>query len=228
MNELPPWDSDGWQFAEFREVLSLEARRAQPEEVSDAVRITLGLAGYKPTARVASVKPPGPNPGSTPSFSVLFERPLHVGRGKALRDFVSPDGTSLVPVTIGLLLILLTVWIVGRFSSPFADPRLFIIVGVLLFMIIGAWVVARTRRFVRTGGLKVDFLTPNPSLFDQSVATVRIVVSASQLVSQVGYPKPNYEARRGLIDSHARSEPGPILVELRTSILGAAGGIARL
>ena len=208
------WDREEWQLADFDEAFTIEVPWKSLDAVQEVIRKQLTVAGFRPVSRIVTAGRSSTSSGSL----VLFERPATRDVSTAIRDSLSPDGSALFPVTVALFGLLTAGWL-ALGGSPVGDPwTLTWVLGAPLAAV-GIWLATRTRRTVRTVGIRVRL---SESLSDSHAGWrgTQVEFAAANLEAKLTYPKPAYQARRALLGSEGTQAASPVLLLVRADLSG--------
>lgn len=216
LTRFVPWASDEWRYATFKQLLSLNLTGTDVTSAAEVVRRTLADTGFTLESQLR-VKVGGPlseGPGVASVF--LYERSAELNMRAAARDVLMPDGSAILLVFLVMFGLVTLLWFAsGRFLT--SDPWIWTWLAGMPLGGLGLWFASRTRRFVRTVGIRADFQPLEDAGTGKNTRGVKLTLGASEIQSKLTYPKPLYQARRVLVGSEPSTAVDSVIARLRTS-----------
>ena len=216
-----PWEGpEVWEAATSEPDLSMELPYAAPTTVDDTIRRILTEAGFTPDDNDRPAATAAGIASDPASVSTFYERPAHRDFPTILQDVFMPDGSWALVAYITLIVF---VFALGVFTSPpvpnpWGDPWLLVGLVTLVAGGVVLWVGMRTRREVRTVGIRVSISTAPASPADPSRHGLKLVVAAAEFDARLGYLPPSRVQRRILQGVSGTDEADEVVARLRAAL----------
>jgi hypothetical protein len=221
---LAPWVSEDWLSANFDPICSVDVPRSMSASLGSALRQTFTDAGFD-AEWLAQVDRGTDGLGQRQGKAeALYERLSEPDRRTAARDLLMPDGSYIVVaavVGLGLCEVLLFASGADAADGLLALP---VVIGLPL-CVLALWLAARTRRLVRTIGVRVDFSDKLGSAQGDRSGALRLTVEIARLTSKLAYPEPTYDKRRTLVSSDAYGDTGRMMGQIKSKIEAIGSGV---
>jgi hypothetical protein len=221
---LAPWVAEDWLGANFDPIFSVDVPRSSSDSLGSALRRTFIDAGFD-AEWLAQVDRGADRPGQRQGKAeALYERLSEPDRRTAARDLLMPDGSYIVVAAVVGLGLCETLLFASGADAADGLLALPVIIGLPL-CVLALWLAARTRRLVRTIGVRVDFMDkPGAAQGDRS-GGLRLTVEVARLTSKLAYPEPTYDKHRTLVSSDAYGDAGPMLSQIKSRIEALGSGV---